>query len=133
VYYYTEFEFEWGSSSMFKSIRFLALICLLACTPAFAAGSAIAGTWNLTADTADGEMRWTMVVKDDGGKLSGTASASQGDYTLEEPRLDGNEFSFKITLEDAVYRVSMVIDGSRVSGKWNGPSDRGKISGTKRP
>lgn len=78
---------------MFKSILFLALICLLPCTHGFAAGSAISGTWNLTADTADGEMRWTMVVKDDGGKLSGTASASQGDYTLEEPKLDGNEFT----------------------------------------
>ena len=118
---------------MFKSICFAALICLLACVPGFAAGSAISGTWNLTADTADGEMRWTMVVKDDGGKLSGTASASQGDYTMEDPRLDGNEFSFKITFDGAVYRVSMVIDGSRVVGKWSGPSDGGKISGTKRP
>lgn len=117
---------------MFKSILFLALICLLPCTHGFAAGSAISGTWSLTADTADGEMRWTMVVKDDGGKLSGTASASQGDYTLEEPKLDGNEFTFKITLEGAVYRVSMVIDGSRISGRWNGPSDGGKIGGTKR-
>ncbi len=76
--------------------RLLALTILLA-IPALAAD--ISGTWKATAEGPNGAMERTFVFKVDGNKLTGeTTSSMFGKSTISDGKIEGDTFSFTITL-----------------------------------
>lgn len=112
-----------------------ALLCsllLLLCLVALAAAKSIVGTWDCVTNTADGEMKWVLVVKEEGGKLSGTATGDRGALDLIDPRLDGDVFSFKADVDGVTYTVKLRLSGDRISGTWSGNGDSGPMSGVRR-
>jgi hypothetical protein len=91
------------------------------------------GNWKCVATSSTGEkLPITIVVKDDGGKLSGDLIMESGDrLPLVEPKADGNDFRFKININDQAYQVELKIDGGKISGKYSGPEASGTIEGEK--
>jgi hypothetical protein len=105
----------------------LILVCCL--VPVFAAGSPIAGKWScVSTDELGNEIPWTLVVKDDAGKLTGSVIfAVEGlEVAILEPALNGHSFTFKIqpNPRESV-ELTMQIDGAKLEGKF-----KGKLSGT---
>jgi len=97
-----------------------------------AAGNAVVGTWQVVSDSPGGEQyTWTLVVKDEGGKLSGTLTGGPGQFPLIEPKLEGDTFTCKVTVDEVTYAIQSKITGSKFDGTWKGPGSQGTIKGSK--
>jgi len=76
---------------------------------------------------------WTLAVKEDGGKLSGSLIGAVITLELVDPKLDGQTFTFKIIINDQPYQVETTIDGKRLEGKFEGPEASGTVKGARQP
>jgi hypothetical protein len=94
------------------------------------AGSAVAGSWTVTATEASGNVStWTLAVKEEGGRLSGTLSNRDGaQLALIDPTENGSAFSFKVRINETVYAVETKIDGNKMTGKFTGAGDSGTVT-----
>jgi hypothetical protein len=112
-------------------ILWTALI-LLGAGGLLAADKPIVGTWQLISDTPGGEqMRFTLVVKEEGGKLSGTLTGGIGQFPLVDPKLEGDSFTCKISIDDQTYTIESKVSGTKFEGGWKGGGAQGAIKGTK--
>jgi hypothetical protein len=99
-----------------------------------AAGNAVVGTWKVVSDSPDGtQYNWTLVVKEEGGRLSGALTGSMGQFPLIEPRLEGDTFTCKVTVEETTYAIQSTITGDKFDGVWKGAASQGTIKGSKQP
>jgi len=98
----------------------------------WADNSAAVGTWDVVGtDDAGQSSNWTLVVKEDGGKLTGTLTGDPGEFPIVEPKVDGNSFTFKVVVNESTYSVEGTIDGNKFEGKYKGPDSGGTLKGTK--
>ena len=118
---------------MEQRIRLSLLLLALTCAMAFAAAADSAvGTWQLVSDSPGGEQyTWTLVLKEDGGKLAGTLTGGPGSFPLAEPKLDGETFTCKVTIDEQTYSIQAKISDGKFDGTWKGPGSQGTIKGTK--
>jgi hypothetical protein len=108
------------------------LLTLLGAVLLVAADKPVVGTWQCVSDSPDGaQYSWAVVVKEEGGKLSGTISGAPGEYIMEEPRYENGVFTFKVRIEGDVYTVEARIEGNKLEGTWKGPNSQGVIRGTR--
>ena len=103
----------------------------------FAAGAAenpVAGEWGCTSDDGSGqELTWTLVVKEDGGKLSGSLYGGPGEIPLVDPKLEGNTFTFKIEVNtNCTVEAKLKIEGKKLEGTFGCAEARGSFKGVKR-
>lgn len=98
-----------------------------------AADNPVVGTWDAVGtDDAGESSNWTLVVKEDNGKLGGTLSGDPGEFTIVDAKLDGNSFTFKVVVNEATYTVETTLTGNKFEGKYKGPESAGTLKGTKR-
>lgn len=80
----------------------------------------IAGKWDITAQSPAGRsMKLELVLKQDGDKVTGTLGNERGTVDLADAKLDGNDFTFKITVE-GVYAVKLALSGDSMKGTSTG-------------
>jgi len=117
---------------MTRSLTLFLTILLFASIACWAADTNVVGTWDVVGtDEAGQTANWTLVVKDDGGKLGGTLSGDPGEFALVDAKVDGNAFTFKVIVNEATYTVETTIDGNKFDGKYKGPEATGSLKGTK--
>jgi len=117
---------------MHRSMRLLAALAALAGAMVLAADKPVVGTWEAFSDSPGGEQyKWTLVVKQGDGKLSGTISGGPGQYPLLDPNMEGDTFTCKITIEEQTYTIQVKVTGSKFEGIWKSPASQGAIKGTK--
>ncbi len=105
---------------------------LVASVAVWAADNPVVGTWDVVGtDDAGQTANWTLVVKDDGGKLAGTLSGDPGEFAIVDPKLEGNSFTFKVIVNEATYTVETTLSGNKFDGKYSGPEAAGTLKGTK--
>lgn len=111
----------------------LSLMLAIALAAALAAAQKeVVGSWQCISDSPDGgQYRWTVVVKQENGKLSGTISGAPGEFVMQDARYEDGVFSFKVQIEGEVYVVEARISGDKLEGTWKGGSSQGVIKGTK--
>lgn len=100
-----------------------------------AADHSVIGTWNWTATPEEGDqVDGSLEVKAlDGGKLEAVMVTHDGTrINTENPRLDGNEFSFNVTVEGNAYEVTVTLNGDKFAGKFKGDAAKGTIEGSKK-
>jgi len=103
---------------------------LVCCAPVRAAENPVVGAWKVVSFGAEG-MTWTLTVKEQGGKLSGTLAGGLGEFPLIDPKLDGDKFTFKISMDEKVYSAEGKISGKSIEGSYKGPDDEGAFKGEK--
>lgn len=109
------------------------LVTLLAILPLAAAQSSVVGNWQCVSDSPDGgQYTWAVVVKEEGGKLTGTISGAPGEYQMEDVRFEGGVLTFKVRIEGDVYAIEARIQGDQLEGTWKGPSSQGVIKGSRK-
>ncbi len=93
----------------------------------------IVGKWKMTSASANGrELKVDMVVQKDGDKLNGTLSSEAGDAPIEQAKIDGEEFSFKINGGEVVYTLTLKFKGDSLDGKYESTNGRtGVIQGAR--
>ncbi|MCS7314747.1 MAG: hypothetical protein RMI94_01750 [Bryobacterales bacterium] len=105
----------------------------LAALPVAAADKPVVGTWQCVSDSPDGsQYSWAVVVKEEGGKLSGTISGAPGEFSMEDVRFEGGVLTFKVRIEGDVYTIEARVQGDNLEGTWKGPSSQGVIKGSRR-
>jgi hypothetical protein len=88
--------------------QLLVFLCACVCSAAD-----VSGVWNFTAKTAEGtEYKAELVMKNDGGKLAGTISSTQGSVALEEIKVSGDNLSYTIPYRGGVAVTSKVSANS---------------------
>ena len=107
-------------------------VLLFGAAAMWAADNPVLGTWDCTStDDAGQAANWTMTVKEDNGALKGTLSGDPGEFTMVDPKLEGNTFSFKVVVNEVSYAVEVTIDGKMLDGKYKGAESNGTLKGTK--
>lgn len=117
---------------MTRTLLLFLTILLLIPMASRAADNAVVGTWDVVGtDDAGQTANWTLVVKEDDGKLGGTLSGDPGEFALVDAKLEGSAFTFKVVVNEATYTVETTIDGNKFEGKYKGPEATGSLKGTK--
>lgn len=88
-----------------------------------AAMANLAGTWNLTADTPDGQLQMKAVIKLNGAELGGTLDTPLGPAVITGGSVKGDDISFKI--KGDVNGQTIMAD---FNAKLDGDAMKGQIS-----
>jgi len=110
----------------------VAVALLLACASVQAAENPVVGAWKLVSFAFEGAT-WTMTVKEQNGKLSGSIAGDYGRYELTKPKLDGATFTFSIYVGEDIYEGEGKISGKSMQGSYLGPNGKGTFQGDKQP
>ena len=117
---------------MKRALTFFLTVVLFSFAACWAADNPIVGKWDIVStDDAGQTANWTVEVKSDNGALSGTLSGDPGEFTMVDPKVDGNNFSFKVIVNESTYVIETTIDGNKIEGKYKGAESTGTLKGTK--
>jgi hypothetical protein len=93
-----------------------------------AAGDPVSGDWEATADAQGTSIPFTLKLKLDGDKVSGSSESSQGSATISKGTFVANKLSFSLdTPNGSIVLTGMVKDGKiagefdfagQMTGKW---------------
>jgi hypothetical protein len=96
---------------------------LLSVVLALAASAAdVSGTWSGTLKITgpDGQTQDDtihMVLKQDGGKLTGTAGPSAGEQLpIEKGAVDGNKVTMEVPIPNGAFKFDVVLEGDHLKG-----------------
>ncbi|MGC9951695.1 MAG: hypothetical protein ABSF64_35545 [Bryobacteraceae bacterium] len=120
------------------------LLCLLLSLPALApitalaAGNAALGQWVCVATSSDPsghDVKFDLNVKEIEGKLSivFVLQDTGEELPVTDPKVDGGSVTFKVNVDEVLYKVELQIDGGKAAGKYSGENDSGTIVGSKKP
>src|ERR1044071_6812611 len=101
----------------------LCLIALIA-TAAFARplqNAKVAGDWDITIESPQGKRTSQLVIKDEGGKLSGMMKSQRGERPLDSISVKGNEITFTMMVnaqgQDLVITYKGKVEKDAMSGE----------------
>lgn len=90
----------------------LILMAVLGLSAAAFGAEQASGTWKATLDTPQGSQENTFVLKEDGGKVTGTISGGMlGSVQISDGKLDGDKISFSITTDFGTITYKGTIKG----------------------
>jgi hypothetical protein len=98
----------------------------------------VAGTWDLTVTTQQGENRASMTVTQSGATLDGTVTTEMGTVQVTDGRVTGPRVTFTIAVPISGQTTTIVfqgtIDGNRMSGTADlGTMGSATFTGERRP
>src|SRR5262249_35057481 len=91
-----------------------------------AAGDPISGDWDAVADAAGTQFPFTLKLKLEGDKVTGSSDSAQGSAPLSKSTLAANKLSFTLYTPNGAIAMTAVMK----DGKLNGEFDfAGKMTG----
>ncbi|HVO11487.1 MAG TPA: hypothetical protein VMX54_12165 [Vicinamibacteria bacterium] len=118
-----------------RRLLLLAAAVLLLSAPFLSAADTpkAVGTWDVVANTPNGDLSSVMTVKVVDGKLTVEFELGGLARTVTDEKLDKNVLTMKVEYEGALYDVEAKIDGDKVEGTWQGNGVSGTLTGKRRP
>lgn len=80
------------------------------------AAADLAGTWNLTAHAPNRDIKLDLVLKQTGGKWTGSLSSERGSVDLEEISVTGDELNSKFAVGPNSYTLKLAASGGALKG-----------------
>ncbi|HKQ05929.1 MAG TPA: hypothetical protein VJ464_12405 [Blastocatellia bacterium] len=94
--------------------------------PKAATGDPVSGDWEAAADAGGMTIPFTLKLKLEGDKVTGTSTSDQGTATLSNGKWDGNKLSFSLDTPQG----SITMSGAVKEGQINGDFDfAGQMTG----
>ena len=94
----------------------------------FAAETPVDGKWTCTNIQPTGqESPWSLMIREDGGKLTGSLTDGEADVQLSKIKLAGSVLSFRFYINAKPYLFEGTIRGTRLEGKYSGPEAAGTL------
>jgi hypothetical protein len=87
----------------------------------------IDGTYSLEMNTPMGTRTATLIMKTEGGSLSGTFSDEQGENTLKDGSITGEEFTFMVEVNTPMGQISLNFNGSVSNNSISGQVQTGQF------
>jgi hypothetical protein len=131
-----------------KTILIASLVLLAASQYAFAGqGANVAGSWDITIDSPQGQNKALLVIKKEGDKLTGTLKGVRGERLLESLAVTGTDITFTMkaniqgqdmvfTYKGKVEKDSMKGDadfGGFATGTWSAVPHKEDVAATSTP
>ena len=109
---------------------------LLIAVTGYSADNPITGKWDCTSDDGSGQkLAWTLVVNQDGEKLSGSLIGGPdrpGEIPLVDPKVEGDTFTFKIDVNaGCTVEANLKISGRKLEGTFGCAEAKGTLKGTR--
>jgi hypothetical protein len=99
---------------------------------AFAAESPAVGKWNcMNVPVAGPESPWTLLIREDAKKLTGSLTDGSVEIPLSQIKLDGNAFTFGFQINDKPYAFQGKVDHKTLEGRYSGAEANGTLRCTK--
>jgi hypothetical protein len=110
-------------------MRILALPIALLCGASLF-GADIAGKWSVTAVDPDGRQHKSeLTVREVAGKLEGVVATADRNIPIREPKLEGDDFSFKMPWGDMTLTIKVKVNGNKLAGTFTTDSgDSGPVT-----
>lgn len=82
--------------------------------------SSVVGTWDVTIESPQGKRNAVLIIKQDGGKLTGAMKSPQGERPLDSISLKGNDITFAMTRnvqgQDMVFTYKGKVEKDSMKG-----------------
>ncbi len=118
-----------------RTLQRILLICLTAFVALVSASGqdykSLVGKWNMTSETHEDPVKWTLVLKENGGKLTALLSTDEGEEPAKGFTYADGVLKFKAPYQGEYYDIELRATGGRLEGSWSGNGDSGKTTGTK--
>jgi hypothetical protein len=117
-----------ANSSRIKILAGVLLLVFAIILPVYAASS-VAGEWKGTSkDTPQGDMTFTLTLKQEGETVTGEIDLGQGTFEISDGTFKSNKLSFTIKTPDGnSYEVAGTLEKDQLTGTWK---DNNGTSGT---
>lgn len=116
-------------------IRRIHAVCLLACVVIVSAlgqdYQTLIGKWNMTSETDGDPVKWTLTIKETGGKLAAFLATDDGEQAAKEFTYADGVLKFKAPYQGEDYDIELKATAEKLDGTWSGGGSSGKTSGTK--
>jgi hypothetical protein len=90
-----------------------------AAAPTATAGDPISGDWDGSADAGGMTIPFTLKLKLEGNKVTGTSSSDQGSATISNGKWDGNKLSFSLDTPQGSITMSGVVKDGKIAGDFD--------------
>ena len=123
-------------SVMVHAIRYRAFVLCLAvmvlsvCAHAQDYKSLI-GKWDMTSESSGDPVKWTLILKESGGKLAASLVTEDGETPAKDFSFANGVLKFKAPYEGAEYDIELKQAADKLDGTWSGEQDSGRTWGTK--
>jgi hypothetical protein len=87
-------------------------------TAATPTAGGIAGAWSSVAVTSQGELLFSLDLKQDGETITGTVSSELGALPIQAATFKSDTLQFDIDLNGTIYRTNAVLKDDKLSGRW---------------
>jgi hypothetical protein len=121
-----------ANSSQRMVLQFVSLIVLLALAGVAVAADApanVAGNWNVDVSGASGKTTQTIVLTQDGGKITGTFKGPRQSGTVDGT-VDGKNIKFHVTARIPLDYTG-TVDGDSMKGTMSGRGQQGDWTATR--
>jgi hypothetical protein len=109
-------------------MKFLLTVALLIGAMTAFAQNPIDGQWKGTRETPNGPFEVTYTLKVEGNVLTGTSKSQFGELKIENGKVDGKKFSYRISVNDmAIDNTGELVSNDEILVK----SDRGDMKLTR--
>lgn len=115
-------------------LALLAAAILLAVAPLVLAADApkAVGTWDVVAQTPNGEMTSVLKVKMVDGAVKAEFELEGAIRTVTDEKLEGDVLTLKVQYEGGVYDVQIKVTGDKAEGTWQGSGYSGTLTAKRR-
>ena len=116
-------------------LALLAAAILLSVAPLALAADApkAVGTWDVVAQTPNGEMTSVLKVKMVDGAVKAEFELEGAIRTVTDEKVEGDVLTLKVQYEGGVYDVQMKVTGDNAEGTWQGSGYSGTLTAKRRP
>ena len=91
------------------------------------------GTWDVVAQTPNGEMPSVLTIKAAEGGVKAEFELGGAARTVSDEKLVGDVLTFKVQYEGGLYGVEAKITGDTLEGTWQGNDASGTLKAKRRP
>jgi len=87
--------------------------------------SSVVGTWDITIESPQGKRESQLVIKQDGGKLTGALKSPRGERPLDSVKVEGSDITFVMTANVQGQDMVMTYKGKIEKESMKGDADFG--------
>jgi hypothetical protein len=93
--------------------------------------SALIGKWNMTSQSDDGDVAWTLTIKEDAGKLTALLATDGPETSAKNLTFADGVLKFVAPYQGADYDIELKLQVEKLVGTWSGGGNDGKTTGAK--
>ena len=108
-----------------KRILGTTLVLLMGVLSVAAQSASVVGSWDITIESPQGKRDSVLVIKQDGGKLTGAMKSPRGERPLDSVKLDGSDITFVMTANVQGQDMVMTYKGKVDKDSMKGDADFG--------